>query len=72
MNEFQLISNFKFEIFIFVSCKKNEIIINLCLTTKKLTNRIIICKVRENLNHDFDYLFIKTILNVSINTIFSE
>ena len=72
MNEFQLISNLKLEISIFVSCRKNEIIINLCLTTKKLTNRIIICRIRENLNHDFDHLFIKTILNVSINTTFSE
>ena len=72
MNEFQLISNLKFEISIFVSCRKNEIIINLCLTTKELTNRIIICRIRENLNHDFDHLFIKTILNVSINTILSE
>ena len=69
MNEFQFISNLKFEIFIFVSCRENEIIINLCLTTKKLTNRIIICRIRENLNHDFDHLFIETILNVSINTI---
>ena len=72
MNEFQLISNLKFEISIFVSCRENEIIINLCLTTKELTNRIIICRIRENLNHDFDHLFIETILNVSINTTFSE
>ena len=72
MNEFQLISNFKFEISIFVSCRKNEIIINLCLTTKKLTNRIIICKIRKNSNHDFDHLFIKTIFDVSINTILSK
>ena len=72
MNEFQLISNLKLEIFIFVSCKKNEITINLCLTTKELTNRIIICRIRENLNHDFDHLFIKTILNVSINTTLSK
>ena len=72
MNEFQLISNFNFEISIFVSCRKNEITINLCLTTKKLTNRIIICRIREKLNHDFDHLFIKTIFDVSINTIFSK
>ena len=72
MNEFQLISNLKFEISIFVSCRENEITINLCLTTKELTNRIIICRIRENLNHDFDHLFIKTILNVSINTISSK
>ena len=72
MNEFQLISNFKLEISIFVSCKENEIVIDLCLTTKELTDRIIICKIRENLNHDFDHLFIETILNVSINTTFSE
>ena len=72
MNEFQLISNLKFEISIFVSCRENEITINLCLTTKELTNRIIICRIRENLNHDFDHLFIETILNVSINTILSE
>ena len=72
MNEFQLISNLKFEIFIFVNCRENEIIINLCLTTKELTNRIIICRIHENLNHDFDYLFIKTILNVSINTTLLE
>ena len=69
MNEFQLISKLKLEISIFVNCKENEIIINLCLTTKELTDRIIICKIRENLNQDFDHLFIKTILNVSINTI---
>ena len=72
MNEFQLISNLKFEISIFVSCRENEITINLCLTTKELTNRIIICRIRENLDHDFDHLFIKTILNVSINTISSK
>ena len=72
MNEFQLILNLKLEIFIFVSCKENEIIINLCLTTKELTDRIIICRIRENLNHDFDYLLIETILNVSINTILSK
>ena len=72
MNEFQLISNLKFEISIFVSCRENEITINLCLTTKELTNRIIICRIRENLNHDFDHLFIETILNVSINTILSK
>ena len=72
MNEFQFISNFKFEIFIFVNCRENEISIDLWLTTKKLTTRIIICRIRENLNHDFDYLFIETILNVSINTIFSK
>ena len=72
MNEFQLISNLKLEISIFVSCKENEIIINLCLTTKELTNRIIIYRIRENLNHDFNHLFIKTILNVSINTILSK
>ena len=72
MNEFQLISNLKSETSIFVSCRENKITINLCLTTKKLTNRIIICRIRENLNHDFDYLFIKTIFDVSINTIFSK
>ena len=72
MNEFQLISNLKFEISIFVRCRENEIIINLCLTTKELTNRIIICRIREDLNHDFDHLFIKTILNVSINTTLSK
>ena len=72
MNEFQLISNLKLETSIFVSNRKNEIIINLCLTTKELTDRIIICRIREDLNHDFDHLFIKTILNVSINTISSK
>ena len=72
MNEFQLISNLKFEISIFVSCRENEITINLCLTTKELTNRIIICRIRENLNHDFDHLFIKTIFDVSINTASSK
>ena len=72
MNEFQFISNLKSGIFIFVSSRENEIIINLCLTTKELTNRIIICRIRENLNHDFDHLFIETILNVSINTTFSK
>ena len=72
MNEFQLISILKFEISIFVSCRKNKIIINICLTTKKLTNRIIICKIRKNLNPDFDYLFIKTIFDVSTNTILSK
>ena len=72
MNEFQLISNFKLEISIFVSCRENEITIDLCLTTKELTNRIIICRIRENLNHDFDHLFIETIFDVSINTISSK
>ena len=72
MNEFHFISNLKFETFIFVNSRKNEIIIDLCLTTKELTDRIIICRIRENLNHDFDHLFIETILNVSINTIFSK
>ena len=72
MNEFQFISNLKPETSIFVSSRKNEIIIDLCLTTKELTDRIIICRIRENLNHDFDYLFIETILNVSINMISSK
>ena len=72
MNEFQLISNLKFEISIFVNCRENEITINLCLTTKELTNRIIICRIRENLNHDFDHLFIETIFDVSINIALSK
>lgn len=37
-----------------------------------MINRIIICKIRKNLNYDFDHLFIKTTLDVSINIAFFE
>lgn len=37
-----------------------------------MTNRIIICKIRENLNHGFDHLLIETTLNISINIAFRE
>ncbi len=73
MNEFRLQSNLSRKTSIYFHFQKSKSIIDICLTTKNLNDRILICKTRSNLNHDSNHMFIETILNVSINeTLFFE
>ncbi len=67
MNEFRLQFNLSRETSTYFHFQKSESIIDMCLTTKSLNDRILICKTRSNLNHDSNHMFIETILNVSIN-----
>jgi hypothetical protein len=67
MNEFRLQFNLSRNTSTYFHFQKSESIIDLCLTTKNLNDRILICKSRLNLNHDSNHMFIETILNVSIN-----
>jgi hypothetical protein len=67
MNEFRLQFNFSRKTSTYFHFQRSESIIDMCLTTKNLNDRILICKSRSNLNHDLNHMFIKTILNVSIN-----
>jgi hypothetical protein len=67
MNEFRLQFNFSRKTSTYFHFQKSKSIIDMCLTTKNLNDRILICKTRSNLNHDSNHMFIETILNVSIN-----
>ena len=59
MNEFALSFNLFTKTFIYFYFQNSKFIINLCLSTKKFTIRIFICKTRVQLNHDFDHMFIE-------------
>jgi hypothetical protein len=73
INEFRLQFNLSRNTSTYFHFQKSKSIIDLCLTTKSYNDRILICKTRSNLNHDSNHMFIKTILNVSINeTLFFE
>jgi hypothetical protein len=67
MNEFRLQFNLSRNTSTYVHFQRSESIIDLCLTTKNLNDRTLICKTRSNLNHDSNHMLIETILNVSIN-----
>jgi hypothetical protein len=67
MNEFRLQFNLSRETSTYFHFQKSESIIDICLTTKSLNDRILICKTRSNLNHDSNHMLIETILNVLIN-----
>ncbi len=67
MNEFRLQFNLSRNTSTYFHFQKSKSIIDLCLTTKNLNDRILICKTRSNLNHDSNHMLIETILNVSIN-----
>ncbi len=67
MNEFRLQFNLSRETSTYVHFQRSESIIDMCLTTENLNNRILICKTRSDLNHDSNHFFIETILNISIN-----
>ncbi len=70
MNEFRLQSNLSRKTLKYVHFQTSESIIDMCLTTESLNNRISICKTRSDLNHDSNHFFIETILNISINETF--
>jgi hypothetical protein len=70
MNEFRLQSNLFRKTSTYVHFQKSESIIDMCLTTENLNDRILICKTRSNLNHDSNHFFIETILNISISETF--
>jgi hypothetical protein len=67
MNEFRLQLNLSRKTSTYFHFQKSEFIIDMCLTTENLNDRILICKTRLNLNHDSNHFFIDTILNISIN-----
>ncbi len=67
MNEFRLQFNLSRKTLTYFHFQKSKSIIDICLTTKSLNDRIMICKTRFNLNHYSNHMFIETILNVSIN-----
>jgi hypothetical protein len=73
MNEFRLQFNLSRKTSTYFHFQKSKSIIDMCLTTKNLNDRILICKTRLDLNHDSNHMLIETILNVSINeTLFFE
>jgi hypothetical protein len=67
MNEFRLQSNLSRRTSTYFHFQESESIIDMCLTTKNLSDRILICRARSNLNHDSNHMFIKTILNILIS-----
>ncbi len=67
MNEFRLQFNLSRKTSTYFHFQKSKSIIDMCLTTKNLNDRILICKTRFDLNHDSNHMLIETILNVSIN-----
>jgi hypothetical protein len=67
INEFRLQFNLLRKTSTYFHFQKSEFIIDMCLTTKNLNDKILISKTRSNLNHDSNHMFIKTILNISIN-----
>jgi hypothetical protein len=67
MNEFRLQFNLSRRISTYFHFQRSEFIIDMCLTTENLNDRILICKTRSNLNHDLNHYFIEIILNISIN-----
>jgi hypothetical protein len=67
MNEFRLQFNFSRKTSTYFHFQRSKSTIDMCLTTKNLNDRILICKTRSNLNHDSNHMFIETILNVLIN-----
>jgi hypothetical protein len=67
MNEFRLQFNLSKKTSTYFHFQESESIIDMCLTTKNLNDRILIYKTRSNLNHDSNHFFIETILNISIN-----
>lgn len=68
MNKFNLTFNLKKKTSIYVSFHENESIIDLCLTTEKLTERGIKCRIKKDFDHNFDHFSIETILNISVKT----
>ena len=68
INEFGLILNTPKRIKTYVSRTGNEFTIDLNFATKELSQRVISCMTREDLDHDSDHLSIETILDISINT----
>jgi hypothetical protein len=67
MNEFRLQSNLSKETSTYFHFQRSKSIIDMCLTTENLNDRILICKARFDLNHDSNYFSIEMILNISIN-----
>jgi hypothetical protein len=67
MNEFRLQFNLSRETSTYFHFQRSESIIDMCLTTKNLNDKILICKTRSNLNHDSNHMLIETILNISIS-----
>jgi hypothetical protein len=67
MNEFRLQFKFSRNTSTYFHFQKSKSIIDMCLITKNLIDRILICKTRSNLNHDSNHMLIETTLNVSIN-----
>ncbi len=70
MNEFRLQFNLSRKTTTYFHFQKSKSIIDMCLTTENLNNRILISKTRSDLNHDSNHFFIETILNISINETF--
>ena len=67
IDEFGLIFNTSKRTKTYVSRTGNEFTIDLSFATEELSQRVIFCMAREDLNHDSDHLFIETILDISIS-----
>lgn len=66
MNKFRLTSNLSKNTLTYFYFQGFEFMIEFCLSTKRLTKQIFICKIVD-INHISDYMFIEIILDLSIN-----
>lgn len=66
LDEFHLSSNLPTGTPTYFSAQGNETTIDLCLTTEELTEQVMKCRTREDLDHNSDHMPIETILNISI------
>ena len=70
INEFALSFNLFTKTFIYFHFQNSKFIIDLCLSTKKFTIRIFICKTRFELNHNFNHMFIEITFDFFIDLCF--
>ena len=67
LNDFSLSFNLFTKTFIYFHFQNSKFIIDLCLSSKKLTKKIFICRTRSVLNHDSNHMFIEITLNFFID-----
>ena len=70
INDHQLTFKLSSKTTIYFHFQKSKLIINLCLIISNLTKRVFTCKIRFDLNHDLNHLFIETIFDIIITTAF--
>lgn len=66
MNEFYLKQHFFHSTIIHQSWNNTDTTINLMFTIKEFSKRVIYCQIRDDLNHNSNHYFIKTLLNVTL------